>query len=238
MHVYQLDKSPRAGWLGQSINAFIIWRINSQIQYLEGVLKNCYSFQFKKEMVSVRSLQLTGFGLLGLLVCLFWRASKKNILELNLRNTWNVMADFFNIFFLVFLSITLSLHASLLKVSLIRWLWTSTASDPGCESELHASVSLGNRLKLSVTWILCGRLWIITILSHCILMRLSNLKHVKALRTILDTKWTQFKSWMALEVTSSVPWKDGDTIIMLLCLYIFSFHLDERVHKNKWKLII
>lgn len=66
MLVCQLDKSPRAGWLGQSINIFIIWRINSQIQYLEGVLKSCYSFQFKKEMVSVRSLQLTGFGLLGL----------------------------------------------------------------------------------------------------------------------------------------------------------------------------
>ena len=49
-------------------------------------------------MVSVRSLQLTGFGLLGLLVCFFSRASKKNILELNLRNAWNVMADFLNIF--------------------------------------------------------------------------------------------------------------------------------------------
>ena len=237
MLVCQLDKSPRAGWLGQSINIFIIWRINSQIQYLEGVLKSCYSSQFKKEMVSVRSLQLTGFGLLGLLVCFFWRASKKNILELNLRNTRNVMADFF-VFFLAFIPITLSLHASLLKASLIRWLWTSTATEPGCESELHASVSLGNRLKLSVTCILYSRLWIITILSHWILMRLSNLKYVKSLRTILDTKWIQFKHWLALEVTSSVWWKDGDTIITLLCLYIFSFHLDERVHKNKWKLII
>lgn len=237
MLVCQLDKSPRAGWLGQSINIFIIWRINSQIQYLEGVLKSCYSFQFKKEMVSVRSLQLTGFGLLGLLVCFFWRASKKNILELNLRNTRNVMADFF-VFFLAFIPITLSLHASLLKASLIRWLWTSTATEPGCESELHASVSLGNRLKLSVTCILYSRLWIITILSHWILMRLSNLKYVKSLRTILDTKWIQFKYWLALEVTSSVWWKDGDTIITLLCLYIFSFHLDERVQKNKWKLII
>lgn len=142
------------------------------------------------------------------------------------------------VFFLAFIPITLSLHASLLKASLIRWLWTSTATEPGCESELHASVSLGNRLKLSVTCILYSRLWIITILSHWILMRLSNLKYVKSLRTILDTKWIQFKYWLALEVTSSVWWKDGYTIITLLCLYIFSFHLDERVHKNKWKLII
>ena len=214
MHVYQLDKSPRAGWLGQSINAFIIWRINSQIQYLEGVLKSCYSFQFKKEMVSVRSLQLTGFGLLGLLPCLFWRASKH--FRAQLEKYLECYGWLFKYFFLVFLSVTSSLHASLLKVSLIRWLWTSTASDPGCESELHASVSLGNRLKLSVTWILCGRLWIITILSHCILMKLSDLKYVKTHRTILDTKWTQFKYWMALEVTSSVHWKDGDTIITLL----------------------
>ena len=175
MHVYQLDKSPRAGWLGQSINMFIIWRINSQIQYLEGVLKSCYSFQFKKEMVC-EIFAADWFWLAWFVTVFILKSLKEKHFRAQLEKYLECYGWLFKYFFLVFLSATSSLHACLLKVSLIRWLWTSTASNPGCESELHASVSLGNRLKLSVTWILCGRLWIITILSHCILMRLSNLK--------------------------------------------------------------
>lgn len=141
--VYWLDRSPGVGLLGQSINAFIIWRINSQIQYLESVLKSCYSFQLKKKW-----WDLCNWVILACLVCVFTlKRLKETYFQIQLQKYMDFYGWFFYIFpcpYFCFCKIIIVLNTSLLKACITRWLWTPTASEPGCESELHSSVTLGN----------------------------------------------------------------------------------------------
>lgn len=125
------------------------------------------------------------------IVCMFTlKKLKENILEVNLRNVQINMVELFYIYFfpclsLYFYNVFILLSGVLLKACITK-LWTPTVSQPGCEYEFHLSVTLRNLLKFSITCFLIGKLWIITIPSHWVVMRLSNLKYIKAFRAILD----------------------------------------------------
>ena len=117
------------------------------------------------------------------LVCVFTlKRLKETYFRIQLQKYMDFYGGIFYIFpcpYFCFCNIIIVLNTSLLKACITRWLWTPTASEPVCESSSIHLWPWGIQLKLSVTYILSGRLWIITILSHCVVMRLSNLKICK-----------------------------------------------------------